>query len=236
MHIRNTALATVCAAGAALLFNTSALAGDVTVQVSKLGSGQPLRDAAVCLGTQANPVQFGAGLADRDGIVRFTNVPRAQLVVTASKFGSRSRQLSVQGSQSNRSLVLALAPGGGGPTCGAAIAVNAPSDDGGNAGASDFAVGIKAFRINNGSAATSARAVTLDFAVSGDATHFRASERADFVDSKWAPVGTKAAFELSQTSGRKRIYLQARKLVSVQGGELETTSGVVSDTIVLQSN
>ena len=55
------------AAGVLSLGLTQAVwAENVTIQISKRGAGYPVKNAAVCLGTPANPAQFGARLADDD--------------------------------------------------------------------------------------------------------------------------------------------------------------------------
>ena len=76
--------------------------------------------------------------------------------------------------------------------------------------------------------------MTLNFVHSGDATHYRVSERSDFRSAGWLPIGGTRDFELSTPAGRKTVYLQVRKYITVQGGAMESVSNVARDRIVLE--
>ncbi|MEM7254765.1 MAG: hypothetical protein AAF493_25410 [Pseudomonadota bacterium] len=234
--LRRPVLTRAALAIGATLIAGPVVAADVTIQVSKTGNGAAVRDAAVCIGTQANPAQFGVGLADRNGRVRFQNLPNARLVITAAKPGMKSRRVTVPGTVGDRSIVLAMSAGGGGPTCGEAVAAANPTIIQPASNITNFAPGVRGFRINGGDRSTASREVRLDFAVSNNVTHVRASERSDFGDAKWEPATGANTFELSDRLGRKRIYFQARRLLAVEGAELQSLSDVVSDTIVLDKS
>ena len=196
---------------ATLFVANAAFAADVTVHVSKRGSSGPLNNVAVCLGTRGVPSQFGAVLTDRSGMAKFRNVPTTELVLIASRPGMRGKRTSLLASTWNRSLVVSLPAGGGGPECTAKAAKVALAVE--RTGTSDAlgGLGIHNFRINNGERATTVPSVTLDFTYSGDATHYRVSERSDFRSAEWLPIDAERRFDLSASTGQKdRLYAGAK--------------------------
>ena len=200
-------------------------ASDLRVRVFERGGNVPLPGVSVCLGTSARLDQFGSSKTDSNGYVLFSEVPRAQIVVTASMSGYKSEQESLVTSNTSRMLVLSLTAGGGGTDC----------------AVSDTAVGqlsaqlkVSRFAINKGARQTSSRTVNLDNSVSGMATQYRASERRDMEGAEWQYYASAPGFTLSEGPGLKRIYLQVRRHSTVNGATLETVSPVVQDTINLR--
>ena len=91
-----------------------------------------------------------------------------------------------------------------------------------------FAFDPNAVVINGGAAATSNTTVTLDFNVPVNATEMRYGDSLlGTTSSPWQAITTYEVFELSNTNGNKRIYVQFR---NVFGDE----STVSSDDILLQ--
>ena len=211
----------------------SSWAGEITVQVSKRHAGDPVQAAAVCLGTPANPTQFGAMLADDKGMVRFDKVhTRAELVLTVSKRGYQGRQVPLSRSSGNRGVLLTLASGGGGPECakavtlaGQATSVTSP--------VGHLAPGIAFFQINGGSDTTRSSRVTLDYVLTGEASHYRASDRSDFKFAQWQPLESDLRLDLTGDSGLKTVYFQVGKLTSAEGAEIEILSNIAVDSIEL---
>ena len=197
-------------------------AANLTVQILERGSGTPVAGAAVCLGTGADPSQFGALRSSADGTVQFEDILDAPLSLTVSKTGFRGERRDLAGMRSDRVLTVLLPRGGLGPRC------DAPSGG-------DDAPGltISNFRLDGGAASTQRRRVTLDFRTAGDATHYRASESQDFAGAPWQPLNDQPMFELSAGGGEKRVYLQVRKRRQTEGVSLETSSEIVSDSIDL---
>lgn len=207
--------------GVGLVAGVSSLwAADLTVQVLERGSGSPLAGAAVCLGTGADPSQFGAFRSDAEGTARFEDILDAPLVLTVSKSGFRGEQRNLLGTRSDRVLTVLLPRGGLGPQC------DAPSAAGAETG-----LAITEFRIDAGARRTARGAVQLNLRANGAPTHFRASESSDFAHARWQPLSGTPRFELSPGPGLKRVYVQVRKLRQSEGLSLETQSDVVSDTI-----
>lgn len=209
----------------------SGWAGEITVQVSKRRAGDPVADAAICLGTPANPAQFGAMLADDKGMARFDKVhTRADLVLTVSKSGYQGRQVALGRDTRNRGVLLTLASGGGGPTCRKAVALAVQTLA---SPATHLAPGIIEFRINGGEQKTRSARVALDFALTGEASHYRASDRSDFRSAQWLPLEHDLWLDLPGGAGLKTIYFQVGKLTSAEGAEIEILSNVAVDSIEL---
>jgi alpha-tubulin suppressor-like RCC1 family protein len=89
---------------------------------------------------------------------------------------------------------------------------------------------IAAFKINNGAVLTASPAVTLPNTcaseTSASATHYMASESADFAGGQWKPYGTIPLFLLSGEQGIKTVYFKVKN-------SAEQESSVTSDTIQL---
>ena len=203
----------------------AANAADLQVRVFERGGKVPLAGVSVCLGTQARLDQFGAARTDGEGYVLFSEVPQAQVVVTASRSGYKSEQELMVTSNANRLLVMSLPAGGGGPECtlGRQVAVLASSG-----------LKVRQFRINAGASATDSRTITLNHRLSGAATEYRASERRDMAGAEWQSYADAPEFTLSEGTGVKRVYLQVRRHSTVNGASLESLSPVVQDTIRLR--
>lgn len=208
---------------AAGLFGAPSWAANLTVQILERGSGTPVESAAVCLGTGADPKQFGALRSNAEGTVQFEDILDAPLSLTVSKTGFRGERRDLAGMRSDRVLTVLLPRGGLGPRC------DAPTN-----GDDERGLTISNFRIDGGAASTQRRRVTLDFRTAGDATHYRASESQDFADAQWHPLNNQPMFELSPGGGEKRVYLQVRKHRQTEGVSLETSSEIVSDSIDLR--
>jgi len=200
-------------------------AADVQIRVFERGGKAPLAGVAVCLGTPARISQFGAKLTDGNGNVIFSNVPRASILVTASRDGYKAEQETMVTSTGNRMLVISLPTGGGGTQCplsGSAVRV------------SGSGLGISRFAMSGGAGVTTTRNVSLDNVVSGQPTQYRASERADFKDADWQNYTQAPVFQLSAGPGKKAVYFQVRRHAALGGSNLETLSPVRKDSIVLQ--
>lgn len=204
----------------------AASAAELTVHITKQGTGGAVADADVCVGTAADPAQFASVRTNRDGTARVPGLPRAPLTVLVSKPGFLGRSLALEALDTDRDLLVSLALGGGGPRCPEPTGEAQTPPPG-------VQLRLSEFRINGGEATTAKRTVRLDFHTSGQATHYRASERPDFAGAEWQAVHQPLRFRLSAGAGTKTVYFQVRKYRSSTGGEIETVSNVVSDTIVL---
>jgi len=208
-----------------LLLSLPISAADIQVQVFERGGKAPLAGVAVCLGTPARISQFGAILSDENGSAVFNGVPRATVVVTASRNGYKAEQETLVLSTANRKLVMSLPTGGGGIQC--------PLGES-SARVTGNGLTISRFAMSSGIAATTTGKVTLDNVVSGKPTQYRASERADFKGADWQGYTKTPAFQLSAGPGRKTVYFQVRRHATSNGANLEILSPVSKDSIQLQ--
>ncbi len=214
----------------ALLFLSAVLAApvsaaDLKVRVFERGGQAPLAGVSVCVGTPANPTQFGAVRSDQDGYTVFRDIPRAPLTVIASKPGYLGQQESLVTSNMERLLVMSLPTGGGGPKC--------EHDVRDRAGRSS-ALQLGYLKINSGAMMTASRYVFLNHALDGNATEYRASENPDFNGARWESYIPEPAFELSPGTGRKVVYFQVRRYSKMNGADIQTLSPVVRDSINLR--
>ena len=207
------------------LLTFAANAADLRVRVFERGGNVPLTGVSVCLGTQARLDQFGASRTDGEGYVLFSEVPQAQIVVTASRSGYKTEQEALVTSNTNRMLVMSLPAGGGGPECALRTQVAALTPTG---------LAVRQFRINAGAPATNSRNIKLNHSISGVATEYRASERRDMSGAEWKSYAGAPEFTLSEGPGMKRVYLQVRRHSTVNGATLESLSPVVQDSIRLR--
>jgi len=202
-------------------------ASELRVRVFERGARQPLAGVSVCLGTSADPVQFGADQTDREGYAAFADVPRASLLITASKPGYKGYQQSLVTSTIPRLLVMSLPAGGGGAVC---------TPVGGHTVASTDGLQISDFSINAGAATSPDREVHLDHRVSGHPSEYRAGENRDLSTAPWQRYSAQPVFVLSPGNGRKTVYFQVRRYSKIDGADIQTLSPVVHDTIILQSD
>ena len=202
-------------------------ASELRVRVFERGGRQPLAGVSVCLGTSANPMQFGSDQTDREGYAVFTDVPRASLLITASKSGYKGEQQSLITSTIPRLLVMSLPTGGGGGVC-------TPVGD--RAAASTGGLQINDFSINKGATASPDREVHLDYRVSGHPSEYRASEGRDISTAPWQRYNTHPVFVLSPGNGKKTVYFQVRRYSKINGADIQTLSPIVHDTIILRAD
>jgi hypothetical protein len=200
-------------------------ASELKVRVFERGGRQPLAGVSVCLGTSANPMQFGADQTDREGYAVFEDIPRAPLLVTASKSGYKGEQQSLVTSTIQHLLLMSLPTGGGGPVC-TPVGDRAVPDTGG--------LQISDFSINKGATASPDIQVRLDHHVSGHPNEYRASENRDISTAAWQPYSAEPVFVLSPGDGKKTVYFQVRRYSKINGADIQTISPIVHDSIVLQ--
>jgi len=203
----------------------AAPAADLRIRVFDRDGGVPLAGAAICLGTSANPRQFGATRTDWEGYAAFTDPPQAPLVISASSKGYKGERQPLVMSNTDRLLFMSLATGGGGVKC--ALEAEAALPGGG-------ALTVDDFRINAGAGTTATRTVILNHGATGQPTHYRASQSLDFKDAGWVAYMPAPAFELTPGDGKKVVYFQVRRSSGANGAHLEVLSPVVRDAITLQ--
>ncbi len=209
----------LCGATLALLWIVSfdIPAAELRVQVAEQGAG-PLSAAAVCLGTSANPTQFGAKRSTTGGSVVFKDLPAAPLLLTVSKQGYLGRKLPLSTMYSNHTLSVQIPTGGGGPVC------QVVAEEG--KGVLPNTLTITTFRLEKIAGDNKAREVRLVHTLNGKATHYRVSETPGFSHNVWQPYKRTPQIKLSNGKGEKTVYLQVRRYNERHGAWLETLSNV----------
>ena len=200
------------------------MAADLSVHVVDSISGEPLAGVAICVGSGGTPEQFGSQVTSASGIATFPDLPRTRFSVTASKTGFRGEQRNVPILRGDHVVVLNLPTGGGGPVCDAAAAGQASVD-------AVQGLQVTALKVRQGG---NSGIVTLLPAVTGDATHYRASEHADFSDAHWQPFPGSVPFDLSSGKGGKTIYFQVRRYREAGGASVQSLSNIARTQVFVR--
>lgn len=205
---------------------TPAIAGSVSIEVG-------VKDANVCLGTLSDPAAFGAKKTDHSGNVVFRDVSEGRLQVTVSSEGYKSQSSKFNLIGASASVRASISEGIGGPTC-VLASVNVP------AGMvekkeeqNSYSLQLDDFSLNNGAASTHDRQVKISLTVSGKPTHYRVSESSSFTGVQWQAYSDSPVYELSASKGKKTVYVQVKKSVSVGNGSIDRESSIASDNITL---
>jgi hypothetical protein len=206
---------------------TSAAAGaaDVRIRVVDAAKRTPLSDAGVCLGTPADPEQFGALRTDAQGNAIFSGVPATPLMLTVSRDQYRGYRVQHGAKRYDVVIEVGLQTGGLGPICDAPLTAGA---------AEQTRLAISRFTINAGQRVTNRSDVSIAAVVAGGPTHYRLSERADFSDAEWQPFALPTRFQLSRARGLKTVFFQVRRFRSSGEASMQSVSEIAQAEIVLQ--
>ena len=209
-----------------LLISKGINAAEISVEVRDKQLGQALSGASVCLGTPANPVQFGGYITDESGYAVFGSVPETPLVLTVSRPDYTGYQRNLSARQFDITLKVGMLNGGLGPVCDLGEPVPVPK-------LAEEAVTIQRFQLGAGEQTTGQRDIPLTISVSGVPTHYRVAEHWDFRGAEWQDWQSPMTYRLSAGRGQKDVYLQIRRLKSLDGGEVESVSGIARASVYL---
>jgi ribosomal protein L11 len=174
--------------------------------------GVPIAGAAVCVGIQGNYKQFGALFTDATGTAQ-VDVPNVPLIVTVSKNRTAGIRITEPARGFNLIKQVKLIDGIPGPRCRADSSLaDAP--------------GIEQIRIADIDIREDAFSMTLRPNVSGDPSHYRVSDKADFTDAKWRRFST--TIPLTEYSDAEMVFVQMRRLEGTAKSWLESRSDVVT--------
>ncbi len=187
------------------------------VRIVDKQSGEPVAQAAVCLGTSASPDQFGARRVAADGTVRFDDLPMNSMVLTTSRRGYLGKRQVIEPLSGNRVIVVNLVRGGGGPVCNAAQSVETPPATG--------ELDITDVKLSADTSSADGR-ILIAVQVSGQANQIRIAESADFAGAAWQDLKPRNRYKLSPGKGLKRLYIQVRRQVKTNGASIEVLSPV----------
>jgi len=202
-----------------------AWAADVQIRVVDAAKRTPLSGAGVCLGTPANPEQFGALRTDAQGGATFTDVPPTPLMLTVSRNQYRGYRVQHGVKRFDVVIEVALQTGGLGPQCAAPVAAGVDAQE---------RLAIRRFSVNGGRRVTRRRDVTVAAVVAGEPTHYRISERADFSDAEWQPFALPGSFKLSRARGTKTVYFQVRRFRDAGDASMQSVSEVVQAQVTFE--
>lgn len=213
----------------------NATATSLKIHVLDADKSQPLRNASVCLGTNADLGQFGAMRTDENGDVMFSHPPKAPvlLTVSASQRKGIQRIVPLRNVDINLVRIVSLPRGGLGPVCDAP-AIKIPYTPDTNT-SHNYNLRIAGVYLDRGQNNTDNRTVVLSSTIHGKPTHYRISEDPEFKDSKWQDYQKTPLYTLSDGQGHKKVYYQVRKSIDMEGGSIQTTSNIMSDWITLGS-
>ncbi len=212
--------------GIGLLACQSGYSAEVRVQVTDRQLGNALANASVCLGTPANPVQFGAKFSGENGYVVFEEVPETPLILTVSRPEYTGYQRRQTARRFDITLRVGLVTGGLGPICDLGEVATSPA-------LTDGAVSIPAFHLGAVDSPGGERTVRLNAVVTGNPTHYRVAEHWGFEGVEWIDYKSQLLYKLSEGAGKKRVYFQVRRLKQLDGAHVESLSGIAQATIYL---
>ena len=214
-----------------LVASGTANAAKIGVRVLDATTGLPVPHASVCLGTASNPTIYGTGVTSFSGVALYDNVPEKPILITVSKRNFRGIALQKFPKKDNVITDVLVTEGLSSKRCRALKMV-------------DFAPGISA---GGDAEATWPMAITaLSYFPSGDdgfsflayvkgkPTHYRVSTDPKFNDAEWKTYSDVFHFSpLDSDTGKGEIYFQLRKLIEVDGAEIEALSNVMAQPIFI---
>lgn len=195
-------------------------AASLDVRVIDRDSRQPLSGAAICLGTSANPRQFGALRTDAYGQVAYRDLPEAPLVLTVSNDGYRGHRSQHQLRGFDLKLEVPLPSGGLGPSCDLP-AVQADREQ--LAMDDERWLALEQVRVTRD--AEQPQTVQLRLTARGEPTHYRLAASADLSDSRWQPYLEQVTWRESEGKA-EALYLQLRRFQGDSGAVVERLSAV----------
>ena len=199
-------------------------AAEIRIHVTDRYLGHALAQASVCLGTPANPVQFGGQFTGENGYVVFEDVPDTPLILTVSRIEYAGYLRRHTAKRFDITLRIGLTAGGFGPVCDLGE-VNISS------AVTERSLTIPDFRLGKTASSGGGRTVRLDAVTTGNPTHYRVAEHWDFKGVEWIEYTTQPSYTLSAGAGEKRVYFQVRRLKQIVGGKMESLSGIAGATI-----
>lgn len=208
-----------------LLGCSATQAADIRIRVVDAAKRTPLSDAGVCLGTPADPQQFGAVRTDSQGSASFSGVPATPLMLTVSRNQYRGYRVRHGVKRFDVVIEVGLHTGGLGPLCEAPRTASADQQT---------RLAVNRFSVNGGRRVTRRRDVTIAAVVAGAPTHYRVSEQADFGDAQWLPYALPGRFELSRARGSKTVYFQVRRFRGEGDASMQSVSEVARAEVAFE--
>lgn len=223
------AVATAFTLGA--LVSGTANAAKVGVRVLDANSGLPVPHASVCLGTASNPSIYGTGVTSISGVALYDNVPEKPVLITVSKRNFRGIALQTFPRKNNVITDVLVTEGLSSKRCRALKMVGLkPGISKGDNSEASWPMAITALSyFPSGDDGFSFLAY-----VKGKPTHYRVSTDPEFSDAEWRTYSDVFHFSpLGSDRGKDQLYFQLRKLIDVDGGNIEAVSEVMTQPIYI---
>ena len=223
-------LATTFALGALVTAGT-ANAAKIGVRVLDATTGLPVPHASVCLGTANNPTIYGTGVTSFSGLALYDNVPEKPILITVSKSNFRGIALQTFPKKDNVITDVLVTEGLSSKRCRALKMVDLkPGISAGGESDASWPMSITALSyFPSGDDGFSFLAY-----VKGKPTHYRVSTDPDFNDAEWKAYTDVFHFTpLGSDTGKAEIFFQLRKLIDVEGGNIEALSEVMAQPIYI---
>ncbi len=196
----------------------SVSAADLQVKVLDRITGLPVADAAVCLGTAANPSQFAGVRTDQDGVAAM-RAPVWAHRLTVSGSGYDNINIEQPGRQYALVLELKAQPGRAAPDC----RVKKTAVERG-AGIAITSVDVIQSDLESGK-------VVLRTETAGHKpTHIRVAGRSDFAGSSWQALqnGRSVHYVRNMADG---LFVQVRRRLGNDVNHIEAISDVVTEAL-----
>lgn len=227
LGLRATMLATIATG---LLISSTAFAAKMGVRVLDANTGLPVANASVCLGTAANPSEYGTGVTSYSGVALYDNVPEKQMLITVSKryFRGIALQSPVAGDNVIRDVF--VTEGLSSKKCRALKFVDFKPGITRGAKADEWPLVITALSyFPSGNDGLSFLSYSK-----GKPTHYRVSTDPSFAGASWKDYSDVLHFSPLQSDlGKSRLYFQLKKSVQVAGGSIDAMSEVLVQPVVI---
>lgn len=232
MTLSNLVARTMATAFAlSVLVSGTANAAKIGVRVLDANSGLPVPHASVCLGTASNPSLYGTGVTSFSGVALYDNVPEKPVLITVSKSNFRGIALQTFPRKDNVVTDVLVTEGLSSKRCRALKMVELkPGITKGDDTEATWPMEISALSyFPSGDDGFSFLAY-----VKGKPTHYRVSTDPEFNGAEWKTYSDVFHFSpLGSDRGKGQIYFQLRKLIDVDGGNIEAVSEVLAQPIYI---
>lgn len=232
MTLTTLAARTIAAAFALSVFMSgTAHSAKIGVRVLDANTGLPVPYASVCLGTASNPTIYGTGVTSFDGLSLYDNVPEKPVLITVSKRNFRGIALQTFTKKDNVITDVLVTEGLSSKRCKALKMVDLkPGITQGTEADPTWPMEITALSyFPSGDDGFSFLAYTK-----GKPTHYRVSTDPDFKDAEWKAFSDVFHFSpIGRDRGKDELYFQLRKLIEVEGGNIEAVSEVLAQPVYM---
>ncbi len=207
---------------------SSAHAAKLGVRVLDANSGLPVANAAVCIGTGADPDKYGTAVTSYDGMALYEDIPEKPVLITVSKSNFRGIALQAPLNGSNVIKDVLVTEGLSSKKCRAMKMVSLKPGITNGKTSTNWPLKLNALSyFPSGDDGLSFLAY-----VQGKPTHYRVSTDKSFDGADWKVYSDVLHFApTGRDRGKSKLYFQLKKQVLVDGGSIEAVSDVRSEVV-----